>query len=162
MAIQLNFTKEQPKIVIGEAGVEILPSGNQFFIEVRNESPTTLRNVKGSIGIFNSSNQLEFKRDLGPFTIAPFTLFQFPALWDGKTFQAGDYIASIRLEIGGNVISEERTFTISEQQVRQYIEQMPQNHTFVIEPGMPWWSWLFIGLGVLLLIGLSYFIGKRK
>ncbi|MBB5174606.1 WxL protein peptidoglycan domain-containing protein [Texcoconibacillus texcoconensis] len=160
MAVQLNLPFEtEQNFSFGEAG--FLPNNAQIYLEMTNEAPFIQNNVSGEYEVYDDADDMLMEGEFGSFNMAPMSQMTFPFRWDHPTLDPGTYTVAVDTDINGQQITEERTFTIEEQQVEEYVERnMPEVATQTNDQP---WLWVFLGsLGGALIIGTVMFLVFRR
>lgn len=158
MAIQLDLPHAvQPEFSFGDVGMQTIPSGSQMYINMQDKSPAIVRGVKGSFEVSNASGTV-MKGSFGPFNMAPETEIKYPVFWQNNLVP-GKYTVKLNAEYGGQKVSEEKSFTIGSQELKDYQDVTGRNP---ISFTIPWWIWVLGILAFAAIIIFVYMIGRRQ
>lgn len=157
MAIQLDLPKPaQPVLSFGDAGIQTIPSGSQLYFGMNNDAPSIIRGITGNFEVSNSSGVI-MKGSFGPFNMAPKTEIGYPVFWDNN-LSPGKYNVKLNAQYEGQNISQEKSFTIGVEDLKEYYEITGRNP---IPFTIPWWVWGVGGSGFLAIILIVYMLGRR-
>lgn len=158
MAVQLDMPHPGvPNFSFGDVTFATVPSGSQLLIQMQNAGSAVLHGLKGTFRVVGDKGQTAVAGQFGPFTMAPQSEIQYPVIW-ANPLSPGQYKVILTADKPGRHLTQVRTFSIGVRQMVRY--QNVTGHS-ALPFEIPRWFWGALGLLVVALVLLGYWLGVR-
>ena len=162
LAIQWDMPiPETDQFAIEKAGIRLIPSGVQSYIEIQNVNANILSGFSAVYHIKKKNGTELFSGQITNINFAPKTLIRYPIMWRGAELSSGDFILEIEARIGDSIQSKNIDFQINKAFIQQYINETGNQ----ISNGKEGISILKISIGVgsiLVVFIIAMLIGAKK
>ena len=161
VVLREDDTPVEPKMSLENVVQEQRNGRNYIGLNLQNSAPRIIKKLKVDAKIRSKdSEKVLYMAKNDAMRMAPNSNFNFGISLEDQPFKSGNYIAEVTGTADGNEFSFKKSFMIKKEAAKKWNE----NAVFVDEKSGDT-SWLYIGMGVLLLMVLilvAYIIFKKK
>lgn len=162
MAIQWDMPiPEKEEFTIEKAGIRLIPSGVQSYIEIQNSNANILTNFNATYHIKRKDGQQLFEGKITNVNFAPKTSIRYPIMWKGAELESGDFILEVEAKVGDQIQKKNVDFSINNAFLQQYINDTG-NTVELKKNGLSMKKILVGGALLVIVFVVALFVGSKK
>lgn len=124
LAIQWDMPISEGDVFsIEKAGIRLIPSGVQSYIEIQNNNASILADFSAKYHIKKKDGTELFQGRITSVNFSPKTSIRYPIMWKGSELMSGNFILEVEAKVGDQIQIKNVEFAINSSFIQQYINE---------------------------------------